>query len=134
MKPRLRPRFFIACDLPAPDSAFVGRLATELVHALSGRFGFRGGLVLFGLGTAEAHAIVGRLPLGFDARLLLTVLVEIDDVGHGSCAGEVDGQHSQAGRPVSRSEEHTSELQSLMRISYAVFCLKKKKKQLITRQ
>src|SRR3546814_1349811 len=29
--------------------------------------------------------------------------------------------------PVVRSEEHTSELQSLMRISYAVFCLKKKK-------
>src|SRR3546814_2575175 len=31
-------------------------------------------------------------------------------------------------RPDSRSEEHTSELQSLMRISYAVFCLKKKKR------
>src|SRR3546814_7904850 len=31
-------------------------------------------------------------------------------------------------RPVNRSEEHTSELHSLMRISYAVFCLKKKKK------
>src|SRR3546814_10289368 len=30
--------------------------------------------------------------------------------------------------PEERSEEHTSELQSLMRISYAVFCLKKKKK------
>src|SRR3546814_1127554 len=30
---------------------------------------------------------------------------------------------------LARSEEHTSELQSLMRISYAVFCLKKKKKQ-----
>src|SRR3546814_10554890 len=30
--------------------------------------------------------------------------------------------------PAGRSEEHTSELQSLMRISYAVFCLKKKKK------
>src|SRR3546814_7897966 len=29
--------------------------------------------------------------------------------------------------PTTRSEEHTSELQSLMRISYAVFCLKKKK-------
>src|SRR3546814_5826406 len=28
--------------------------------------------------------------------------------------------------PIERSEEHTSELQSLMRISYAVFCLKKK--------
>src|SRR3546814_1579761 len=32
---------------------------------------------------------------------------------------------------VKRSEEHTSELQSLMRISYAVFCLKKKKKNTI---
>src|SRR3546814_972417 len=30
--------------------------------------------------------------------------------------------------PANRSEEHTSELQSLMRISYAVFCLKKKNK------
>src|SRR3546814_7013790 len=36
--------------------------------------------------------------------------------------------------PVERSEEHTSELQSLMRISYAVFCLKKKKKHIITTQ
>src|SRR3546814_4933935 len=32
-----------------------------------------------------------------------------------------------------RSEEHTSELQSLMRISYAVFCLKKKKRQYYTK-
>src|SRR3546814_309414 len=36
--------------------------------------------------------------------------------------GGVDGRHGAL-----RSEEHTSELQSLMRISYAVFCLKKKK-------
>src|SRR3546814_16026155 len=38
--------------------------------------------------------------------------------------------HASADRTLStqlRSEEHTSELQSLMRISYAVFCLKKKK-------
>src|SRR3546814_1545310 len=33
----------------------------------------------------------------------------------------------QPSRHLTRSEEHTSELQSLMRISYAVFCLKKKK-------
>src|SRR3546814_9441316 len=32
-------------------------------------------------------------------------------------------------KQLGRSEEHTSELQSLMRISYAVFCLKKKKQQ-----
>src|SRR3546814_1933392 len=46
----------------------------------------------------------------------------------------VDAVENDAGEPVSadnhaidiRSEEHTSELQSLMRISYAVFCLKKK--------
>src|SRR3546814_5678427 len=36
------------------------------------------------------------------------------------------------GKGLQRSEEHTSELQSLMRISYAVFCLKKKKRQHIT--
>src|SRR3546814_2141575 len=35
--------------------------------------------------------------------------------------------HAQTDRRLARSEEHTSELQSLMRISYAVFCLKKKK-------
>src|SRR3546814_2431655 len=37
--------------------------------------------------------------------------------------------HSRRGLMGARSEEHTSELQSLMRISYAAFCLKKKKKQ-----
>src|SRR3546814_10913240 len=35
--------------------------------------------------------------------------------------------HRRRWRPADRSEEHTSELQSLMRISYAVLCLKKKK-------
>src|SRR3546814_4514583 len=46
------------------------------------------------------------------------------------------GRHRRAAQPAAghagighRSEEHTSELQSLMRISYAVFCLKKKKTQ-----
>src|SRR3546814_7890230 len=38
------------------------------------------------------------------------------------------GSAMPAGTLYVRSEEHTSELQSLMRISYAVFCLKKKKK------
>src|SRR3546814_19740591 len=42
--------------------------------------------------------------------------------------GKDRGQHSATGEgSKARSEEHTSELQSLMRISYAVFCLKKKK-------
>src|SRR3546814_8630185 len=38
------------------------------------------------------------------------------------------GARAAAAHRPARSEEHTSELQSLMRISYAVFCLKKKKK------
>src|SRR3546814_10747220 len=43
---------------------------------------------------------------------------------------EIPAERAKAGKPEigTRSEEHTSELQSLMRISYAVFCLKKKKK------
>src|SRR3546814_3230876 len=41
---------------------------------------------------------------------------------------------TQTGIEGSRSEEHTSELQSLMRISYAVFCLKKKKIHTTTKQ
>src|SRR3546814_5452088 len=42
--------------------------------------------------------------------------------------GETGGMGKQGGcHEAFRSEEHTSELQSLMRISYAVFCLKKKK-------
>src|SRR6056297_2907260 len=45
--------------------------------------------------------------------------------GRNGLAGHEDGDREAAGRR--RSEEHTSELQSLRRISYAVFCLKKKK-------
>src|SRR3546814_9657217 len=43
------------------------------------------------------------------------------------CVVAFDGRCTFSGH--GRSEEHTSELQSLMRISYAVFCLKKKHKQ-----
>src|SRR3546814_4877303 len=41
--------------------------------------------------------------------------------------GEVHGGVERIAPEAERSEEHTSELQSLMRITYAVFCLKKKK-------
>src|SRR3546814_13956117 len=40
---------------------------------------------------------------------------------------DIDHAHAAVGGDRQRSEEHTSELQSLMRISYAVFCLKKTK-------
>src|SRR3546814_9463627 len=43
------------------------------------------------------------------------------------CGRRTAGEWRDGGASAARSEEHTSELQSLMRISYAVFCLKKKK-------
>src|SRR3546814_4790423 len=61
-----------------------------------------------------AHAVQAELPAG----------VEVKWLGQGTIYPDVIESISVNGP---RSEEHTSELQSLMRISYAVFCLKKKK-------
>src|SRR3546814_5433833 len=65
-----------------------------------------------GLAGQQLEGLVGRQPAVSCASLCLDPL----------CAST----HRDGGRH--RSEEHTSELQSLMRISYAVFCLKKKKR------
>src|SRR3546814_7376340 len=59
------------------------------------------------------------------------VIILADDMGYGDVSW--NNPHARTRTPhidelVARSEEHTSELQSLMRISYAVFCLKKKTK------
>src|SRR3546814_7335147 len=72
----------------------------------------RAGAVACGAGDAgRDHAAAALVPLPSVEGVVL--------VAHGDRAAA--GGHG-------RSEEHTSELQSLMRISYAVFCLKKKKK------
>src|SRR3546814_20360162 len=66
------------------------------------------------------------------ASSLWTRFDPIEQLGIGACViyqgkryAATDNQVAMPG--YTRSEEHTSELQSLMRISYAVFCLKKKK-------
>src|SRR3546814_8173211 len=51
---------------------------------------------------------------------------EVEDDAPLAAVGD-DGMRRLVAEAVARSEEHTSELQSLMRISYAVFCLKKKR-------
>src|SRR3546814_1872334 len=56
-------------------------------------------------------------------RERLLVLTRLRHMG----AHIVESEYDRVGERLIRSEEHTSELQSLMRISYAVFCLKKKK-------
>src|SRR3546814_5152326 len=61
----------------------------------------------------------------YDAAFVGAAIV--NDIIGGRCA-EVDDDQVAGVEMVRRSEARTSELQSLMRISYAVFCLKKKKK------
>src|SRR3546814_5352483 len=63
---------------------------------------------------ATAHARTNR---HMDCKAVIT---------HATSANQATTTHCRSA--ANRSEEHTSELQSLMRISYAVFCLKKKKK------
>src|SRR3546814_3145953 len=53
-------------------------------------------------------------------------------VAHHACAANTYTIAHEVGHIIGRSEEHTSELQSLMRISYAVFCLKKKNQHMNT--
>src|SRR3546814_5313079 len=53
--------------------------------------------------------------------------VGFDSIGQAMCGAAYLSGSSVGPARTQRSEEHTSELQSLMRISYAVFCLKKKK-------
>src|SRR3546814_10192626 len=74
----------------------------------------------------------------FDSRFLMSSAARRPCDRGGSRAKRCGNDVQPARKPVavppqrpwaSGSEEHTSELQSLMRISYAVFCLKKKKKQ-----
>src|SRR3546814_7517779 len=68
---------------------------------------------------------------GCRVRCIGVAMVEIDPrLGRGLGDGLVDilaYRHGPHRNRTVRSEEHTSELQSLMRISYAVFCLKNKK-------
>src|SRR3546814_1539905 len=72
--------------------------------------------------------------IGEDAIEAFTLLLAAEQAGNPVVAiapsvkssGKIVKLALQSPRALARSEEHTSELQSLMRISYAVFCLKKK--------
>src|SRR3546814_692951 len=74
----------------------------------------------------------GRLDFGRQTNIASKYFGSIDPFGAGFGQANIDVGLSAANTQrydnmIMRSEEHTSELQSLMRISYAVFCLKKKK-------
>src|SRR3546814_4768544 len=96
--------------------------------AAGGRKGFQAALLLFiqGTGVARGKSIIGAA--GRDQGALIGGDRFCDGVSvYGLCAKCTFEQRFVCGhRRNTRSEEHTSELQSLMRISYAVFCLNKK--------
>src|SRR3546814_9605544 len=84
-------------------------------------------------GAKQAGNAVGKLDFAADAYSGLAQMLEYFGLQHitphnGECRGGGfrRGFFHNAIQPGGRSEEHTSALQSLMRISYAVFCLKKK--------
>src|SRR3546814_960707 len=90
-----------------------------------------------GVGAAKAETVVerrldrARLCLVRDevnALGALVGIVEVERRGDDLVADREDAEDRLDRAGAARSEEHTSELQSLMRISYAVFCLKKKTK------
>src|SRR3546814_3460425 len=74
---------------------------------------------------ARGSAIAGRamIGLGFDP---ITFIVGVAALAHAKIVENMEIGHNVMHGQYDRSEEHTSELQSLMRISYDVFCLKKK--------
>src|SRR3546814_9238133 len=85
-----------------------------------------------GVPVAAVAALVGdpRTRAIDDVYPGLVALASQDEVAAGEAAGTLAAELLPRDRPariavIERSEEHTSELQSLMRISYAVFCLKK---------
>src|SRR3546814_2623821 len=77
----------------------------------------------FAAALTAASAVIGPI-IPPSIPMILYALVSDASIGYLFLAGVVPGLLMGASQ---RSEEHTSELQSLMRISYAVFCLKKKK-------
>src|SRR3546814_2926815 len=72
--------------------------------------------------------IVARIVTQRMSQELGQTMVVENKGGAGGAIGATEAARSKPDGYTLRSEEHTSELQSLMRISYAVFCLKKKKK------
>src|SRR3546814_1748164 len=79
-------------------------------------------------GISEGHARRPCWANGHEGALVLVgnLQCRLETLLEGAIRGCVHDEAAQYLRG-HRSEEHTSELQSLMRISYAVFCLKKKK-------
>src|SRR3546814_2597609 len=67
-----------------------------------------------------------QMSLPFSVALASSIALRAPEIPMLTVSHYLEHIHNPAVGAIERSEEHTSELQSLMRISYAVFCLKKK--------
>src|SRR3546814_7587682 len=120
-----RARVLGALDAIAVPIAFLADLLEvpaivhEEIHVL--KLAHRGGpAVESALSMLDGH--IGR-GVGFACVMLI-----LEDLEFDPAIGMLETDEALTEAHARRSEEHTSELQSLMRISYAVFCLKQKKK------
>src|SRR3546814_10660775 len=107
-------RYSTVNGIPVPDLVKMGLSSQDKIDAIVKRTRGGGGEIVALLGTGSAFyapaasgIAMAEAYLGDQKRIL-------------PCAAYVDGQYGV------RSEEHTSELQSIMRNSYAVYCLKNK--------
>src|SRR3546814_3654958 len=97
----------------------------EDLHQMQGRcFGTR----LVVLAAHPAPGGIGVVPAGHRDRVHAAAVLDLAQRVAEQGAVAVSKVRASLDGDCLRSEEHTSELQSLMRISYAVFCLKKKTK------
>src|SRR3546814_2427445 len=76
----------------------------------------------------RSHASLRRAAARLGARVIAVSPLTLKPMAAGDALDRALAVEASRAVGLLRSEEHTSELQSLMRISYAVFCLKKKKK------
>src|SRR3546814_3462022 len=116
-------QLFLDCDGVLAD---FDRSAEHILGMPPRAFQKRHGLPAFWKRLAKAGDFYATLPLLPDARHLFQAVAHLHPIILTGCP-RGNWAEAQKERWV-RSEEHTSELQSLMRNSYAVFCLKKKKK------
>src|SRR3546814_7886471 len=106
----------MACRVDA-DKGFLELLQQFALDVGEKDWGFNHHLADQVAGTAAAH--------GFDALAAQAEhLAGLGFLRNPDLGRDIEGWHIDGGAECCRSEEHTSELQSLMRISYAVFCLK----------
>src|SRR3546814_1275703 len=130
-----RPPKFTRTDTLLPYTSLFrsgGRDVNNRLGSLFGRKPKRGGQ--FGGGNGNGSGSRPQLPKGSPKSIAVIVAII---VALWLASGFIIVQEGQVAvvtkfgkytKTLPRSEEHTSELQSLMRISYAVFCLKKKNK------